>query len=747
MFSIFKYIKEKINNGIDSLAENLVMRSVRSDVSKASQVRQSEKVPVSSMTPKNKFAIAFANLASLAGLTRKDNFYRCEYDLQEIRNAIETDSYLKVAVQKYKQLFFKAGYAFKGKNDEALEYIEKRFRIMEWQTNQSMDLLFREIAGDLEAYSNAFLIKTRVDPKDIPFVKTQGITTNGKVVGGYFRVNPTSIQVQYTDKGILKAYKQKIPSGQEKIFKPEDVIHFTLDKEPGSIWGTPRLIAALEDVKLLRKMEANVLSLVYRFACPRYFAQVGLPQTGMEGTQKDLDDTKRMLERTPMDGIILGTERLKIGVIGSEGHALDLGPYLDYFERRVFTAINTSNAMMGRDSAKQDADSMEEQAHNIIKDDQQAFALQFKTAIINEILMEGGFNPIINKDDIVNFVFEEINLDTKVKLENHILNKFEKNALTFEEIRELLGLEKDDVDESRLYANMLTQANTLEQIDANAQNAMELAQFNADTQVQLARISAAAKPSASSSSSSSSKKGKSSYVKKNTGNGKTTKSTSRSKAVATNNQPQNQHGTYSARIKESLISNDFTDKINKLYDSMAPDISSHTGPPDLIISAYKAKITEIISNRIKETSMEGTTAAFKDIGKTIQSVNHVSSFESKGVNSYAKQTINDLFSEIEKRARNSDCRATLIDSLETVKYRITFLSDFIQKKSYWYSYMKTLAINGITQAEIRGNPDSKHNSKHEKVLDTNSFNINDIPGFSSGCECYIKPILKSRKVA
>ena len=85
MFSIFKYIKEKINNGIDSLAENLVMRSVRNDVSKASQVRQSEKVPVSSMTPKNKFAIAFANLASLAGLTRKDNFYRCEYDLQEIR--------------------------------------------------------------------------------------------------------------------------------------------------------------------------------------------------------------------------------------------------------------------------------------------------------------------------------------------------------------------------------------------------------------------------------------------------------------------------------------------------------------------------------------------------------------------------------------------------------------------------------------------------------------------------------------
>ena len=66
------------------------------------------------MLPRNNFTVRFANLFSLGGVVRRDSFYKCEYDLTEIQSAAEADSYLKVAMQRYKQLFFKAGYVFRG---------------------------------------------------------------------------------------------------------------------------------------------------------------------------------------------------------------------------------------------------------------------------------------------------------------------------------------------------------------------------------------------------------------------------------------------------------------------------------------------------------------------------------------------------------------------------------------------------------------------------------------------------------
>ena len=238
---------------------------------------------------------------------------------------------------------------------------------MQYCTGCSIDRLLRNIAADLESYSNAFLIKTR--QKEIPLINAKGIVASGNPVAGYYRVHPASMQAQYNDDGILIGYKQRITSGKEKVFKKEDVIHFTLDQDAGTIWGTPRWVASLEDIKLLRKVEANVIALVYRFAMPLFHMKVGLPQTGFRGTKKEVEDAKNTIERTPMDGMLVTTEATEIKAVGAEGNALDVTGYLSYFEKRVFSALNMSDAMMGRGGAKQDASSMEELVHNIIKDE------------------------------------------------------------------------------------------------------------------------------------------------------------------------------------------------------------------------------------------------------------------------------------------------------------------------------------------------------------------------------------------
>ena len=82
-----------------------------------------------------------------------------ESDLGEIRDAIATDSYLKLAVSKYSQLIFKAGYHIVSDNDAAAEYIQQRFSLMSFTTRTPMDVLFQGVADDLVAYSNAFLLR------------------------------------------------------------------------------------------------------------------------------------------------------------------------------------------------------------------------------------------------------------------------------------------------------------------------------------------------------------------------------------------------------------------------------------------------------------------------------------------------------------------------------------------------------------------------------------------------------------
>ena len=112
--------------------------------------------------------------------------------------------------------------------------------------------------------------------------------------------------------------------------------------------------------------------------------------------------------------------------------------------------------------------SMEEQEHDAVKFYQRTLAIFIENTIFTELLIEGGFNPVINEQDIVHFQFNEINLDTKVKMETHAMNQFQGNAIPFEEMRQMLGKRADNVDETRLFANMITQPNAIGLIQAKS---------------------------------------------------------------------------------------------------------------------------------------------------------------------------------------------------------------------------------------------------------------------------------------
>lgn len=399
-------------------------------------------------------------------------------DLAEIGRAYYTDSYIRRAVDKYSSLMFKNGWELQGKNEAATTYVWTRLKLMAEATEKSIDELLTQLASDYVLYGNAYLLKSRMKGSAAATgVKAVGYT-NKQPVAGYFIASPVNITVSRDDNGKLLNYQETTGGGgQGIVYKPTEVIHFAYRRPTARAYGIPFIFNALDDVKILRQIEENVARLIYRNLFPLYMYQVGSPNPGFEATDEEIETVREEIRDMPMDGGIVVPERHNIKVIGAEGNAIDANGYLSYFRQRVFTGLGVSDTVMGIGGTanKSTSDNQAADLFDGVKDFQRGFAETVKMGIIYELLFEGGFDPVLNPDDEVDFLFHEIELDAKIKKENHMVQLFTQNAITYEELRVLMGLDPV-VDEQRLYFNMITAA--LAQQAAQAQQG-QLAANNA----------------------------------------------------------------------------------------------------------------------------------------------------------------------------------------------------------------------------------------------------------------------------
>lgn len=640
-----------------------------------------------------------------------------EYSLTEIQNAIKSDSYIKRFVTDYSQLIFKAGYNIVGENDAAAEYIRKRLRLMSFMTNESFDNLMIEIGNDLVAYSNAFLVKSRTDFNGI---NLSDLTINpvydNKAVGGYFRIDPSTIEIQRDTNGAIKTYQQTLGNDTVK-FKPTDVIHFYIDKEPSNAFGTPRIASALEDVKMLRRIEGNVERLIYRCLFPITQMKVGIPQQGMMATDQEIKEAQQVVEQLVDDGLIITNEKVEFKNLGANNVALNAEPYLNYFEKRVFSALYLSTSMMGRGGVKQDADSMEEQVHDAVKYFQKSISNFIQNNLFNELLLEGGFNPILNEGDIVYFVFNEINLETKVKVENHYLNQYQGNAITFEELRQELGRRADNISLDDVYANAVTQKNKMDLVWAGK---------------------GMLTPDGTASPENGDPKA-------------ADKSSDENKQISNTDQPENQHGKSSVNIKEFKESADDRNKITKKnidiykknfsiiynkFQAMRNDVCDDVKNQDAFtIPLARESIMKMLEKYMEKELAAGYKKAIRDCGN--KSPDFTFDIQTINIVKETKNTIDEIFKEISKRIKKCETREEKESVFNSLEYRLRFLTEYTVSKAYWYAYVKTCNALGKEKVYVDfGNSEDK--KSHKNVIDTKHFSLDDIPPFHAYCSCKIK---------
>ena len=373
--------------------------------------------------------------------------------------------------------------------------------------------------------------------------------------------------------------------------------------------------------------------------------------------------------------------------------------------------------MMGRGGVKQDADSMEEQVHDAVKYFQKSISNFIQNNLFNELLLEGGFNPILNEGDIVYFVFNEINLETKVKVENHYLNQYQGNAITFEELRQELGRRADNISLDDVYANAVTQKNKMNLVWAGKG---------------MLTPDGTASPE--------------------NGDQKTAdKSSDENKQISNTDQPENQHGKSSVNIKEFKESADDRNKITKKnidiykknfsiiynkFQAMRNDVCDDVKNQDAFtIPLTRESIIKMLEKYMEKELAAGYKKAIRDCGNKnpdftfdIQTINIVKE---------TKNTIDEIFKEISKRIKKCETREEKESVFNSLEYRLRFLTEYTVSKAYWYAYVKTCNALGKEKVYVDfGNSEDK--KSHKNVIDTKHFSLDDIPPFHAYCSCKIK---------
>lgn len=635
------------------------------------------------------------------------------YDLAQIKNAVLTDSYLAVAVRKFSQLITKAGYQIKSKNEDAANYVNDRIKVIEFRTKIPFYTLITSIARDLYTYSNSYIIKTRDNNTEKFGLKAEKIFSGG-AISGLFLADPASVTIRRNDAGAIDAYV----INQEE-YSPNDVIHLYIDKMNNADYGTSRIYSALEDVTMLRKAEGLVMTILYRFAIPVLHIKVGNTAEGQYATQKEINDARDAFQEMPNDGFIVTNERTAIEAITPNMQANQLLKFLEYLELRVFSALNASKSSMGRGGGQSSADNTEALMHDEVRAFQNVITNFIEKYLFTELLLEGGFNPLLNKEDYVAFEFNEVSIDTKIKIESNTIQKYQGNVITLEEARRELGF-SNEVSEEDMYAFTITQKGKLDLVDAQANAAIKTAKATAALNIQQTQ-------------SSSNDDG----LDNRKFNGKQA-SSGPNDYFSNDANPTNQNtDKYSIKAKESLNTQQNLDDYSKNFsevDKLYKDLSNILTDGGTI---EDDKFREALHEYALDFAKQGV-----DHSKANNKTNKDKITPNIDViDDYSSKKISKIMQDIQSAVKNNKDKIYIDSILSKNEYRLRFLCDYISRKAYWYGYVQQCKQDGIKAIDIQFN-DSEHQNGRMTHFNIDRISIEDIPAYSPYCTCGIKPIMK-----
>jgi hypothetical protein len=413
------------------------------------------------MTVLKQAALRFRNGASIFGPGESP-----EYSLTDSAKIEDVESYVRQAIKKKAALATKAGFGFAGRNKRTVTYINKRIAQLSALSGKPFKVFIRELFRCFLRDHNAFIVLARSEDNS-GGIKSKIRNSSKQPISGIFIAHPSTMYPKIDNNGEIVLWIQMTPDGRRKEFPVTDVFHFYFDRDPGFLFGKPGLVPVYDDIRALRRIEEYSEIIIYKHAFPLIQYIVGTeskPATLIPGTDKrEIDVVKAEIERMPPEALFVTPERHKIEVFGAKNFAMDLLPQLEYYKKRMFSGLGVSSVDMGEadTSNKATADNMSRAMVDDVKDYQLIFAEFMTYYLVTELLLESGFarqgGDILSEENMVNFRFEEIDLEAQIKVENHKLNMYQGNGITESEFRAETGRDPiDDTEREGMFVNLVT---------------------------------------------------------------------------------------------------------------------------------------------------------------------------------------------------------------------------------------------------------------------------------------------------
>lgn len=394
-----------------------------------------------------KFILGYPKDRGWAGWCQPD------FDLAEVDKAENVESMLKVSINKYTEKILNCGWQLRGKNPETRAYIRKRLSEFGLVTGAPWQTVFAGLVRDLVKYNNAFLYFRRSSE----FSSGRPMKLYGSEVepiAGVFCIDPTSMRPKTDRYNNIAQWRQELEpfegwalNGKKldtvKTYGAHDILHIYRNRQSGFIFGAPDYLPVFDDMRALRQMEDQVELLVHKHTFPLFHVKVGTEKnpalTDVEGVH-EVERVKRQFESLAAEGSLVTSERVSVESIGIENKALDISPYLDNFRKRVQLGVYLSDTDIGsgdlanRATARQLSLMFQERCKSIMTAIEQFITHKF----FNLLLLENGYT--LHPDHIVEFTFNEIDLENRMAINNHAMALFQGHMITRTEARAMCNM-------------------------------------------------------------------------------------------------------------------------------------------------------------------------------------------------------------------------------------------------------------------------------------------------------------------
>lgn len=702
--------------------------------------------------------------ANITASSIADREQQQDYDLTMIDAYIDHESFVSQTFSKIEEKAFNSGYQFVGKDKETIKYIRQRFSDMALVTGVPTDMLLREVFEDLIRYANCFLYKHR---DELSSRGKNRIDNNGNVlepIAQYAKLDATSVVPIRDDYGNVIKYRVGPAQRQMGLFRnvllkdkkiwrevpKEDIVHIYFQRSSRNNIGTPFIWAALDDLRLLRKMEENVELLVQRHLFPLFHYMIGNDVN--PALPEEIEKVTFDLELMPTEGGFVTPERHKIEVLGAKSGAIDAKPFLEYFTQRVVSGLGIGPISLGigAGAAKGGATIIDRSLLEKAKMFQSIFATFFDEFIVKELLMEGGYDVYeIDSEFQVSIQFAEIDLDTQIKKETHAANMFNNQGINYDEFR--IGIGKEVIEEG---------SEEWDKLQFNTFGLSTINEMETDSAVTIGRATGKV---------GGSKTGEAKSKAKN-------KPKAATNSASSANGPANQHGvklspqrasdsiivadSITKAFKTSDIANQFASQLEDKYESARSEVIDRfnsTSNIDKLKSDIGMTLGLTLDNMrrasfsyIFQAYKHGFISGYPDIqDEEIIVLDAASEDALNQYNSFVDLTLNQLKNDV----------IIILNSEDDKSYASKVTSVFDIRKPYLYKN----AITGMMKAHNYGKLRSLRNqniseaksvpsdtacdtckSKSSSAISTTSADIQSVPPHHQGCECPIEGVVSGR---